>query len=172
MKLESPREEFADSYRSFVDEVRRSGESFVPFTVGYPVDDFGAFLRRLRDCAAGSEIAGGFVAHETFWLVDERARVVGVSNLRHCLTKALLKDGGHIGYGIRPSARRKGHATLILKETLLRAKERGIAKALLTCYKGNVGSAKTILNNGGVLDSEELLPGQTDFKQRYWIALP
>ena len=67
--------------------------------------DFDAFLARLNDCAAGIGIPDGFVAHSTFWLVRYDAEVVGVSNIRHTLTPALRQVGGHIGYGIRPSAR-------------------------------------------------------------------
>jgi predicted acetyltransferase len=59
----------------------------------------------------------------------------------------------------------------ILGETLKKAKALGITNALVTCDKGNVGSKKAILRNGGVFESEELLPGQADLKQRYWIAL-
>ena len=97
--------------------------------------------------------------------------VVGVSNLRLELNDNLRKDGGHIGYGIRPSARRRGLATLILKETLRKARERGITRALVTAEKGNIGSIKTILKNGGVFDSEELLPGYHDVMQRFWIPV-
>ena len=74
-------------------------------------------------------------------------------------------------YGIRPTARRRGLATLILKETLLKAKARGITRALVTAEKGNTGSIKTILKNGGVFDSEELLPGYDDVMQRFWITV-
>lgn len=137
----------------------------------YPTDDFPAFIDRLEKCAQGSEIPNGFVAHETFWLVENGVRVVGVSSLRLSLNDNLRKDGGNIGYGIRPSARLRGFATLILKETLLKAKVRGITRALVTAEKGNTGSIKTILKNGGVFDSEELLPGYDDVMQRFWITI-
>lgn len=171
IRLESPSMRLKDSYLSSVDEFRQRGEPLIPFPLKFPTDDFPAFIDRLERCAQGSEIPNGFVAHETFWLVDNGVDVVGVSNLRHNLTDNLRKDGGHIGYGIRPSARRRGHATLILKETLLKAKERGISRALVTAHKGNTGSIKTILKNGGVLDSEELLPGHDDVMQRFWITV-
>jgi predicted acetyltransferase len=103
--------------------------------------------------------------------VENGVRVVGVSSLRLSLNDNLRKDGGNIGYGIRPSARLRGFATLILKETLLKAKVRGITRALVTAEKGNTGSIKTILKNGGVFDSEELLPGYDDVMQRFWITI-
>jgi predicted acetyltransferase len=170
-QLESPSLRLKDSYISLVEEFLQRREILIPFPLKFPTDDFRAFIDRLEKCAQGSEIPNGFVAHETFWLVENGAHVVGVSNLRYNLTDALRKDGGHIGFGIRPSARRRGYATLILKETLLRVRERGISRALLTAHKGNTGSVKTILRNGGVLDSEELLPGHSDVMQRFWITL-
>ena len=169
VQLESPSLRLKDSYLSHVKEFRQRGEWPIPFVLKYPTDDFPAFIDRLEKCAQGSEIPTGFVAHETFWLVENGTDVVGVSSLRHSLTDNLRKDGGHIGYGIRPTARRRGLATLILQETLLKAKARGITRALLTAHKGNIGSVKTILKHGGVWDSEELLPGHTDILQRFWI---
>lgn len=170
-QLESPSLRLKDSYVSLVEEFRLRREPLIPFPLRFPTDDFPAFLDRLVNCTQGSEIPHGFVAHETFWLVENGVNVVGVSNLRYTLTDSLRKDGGNIGYGIRPSARRRGYATLILKETLLKAREHGISRALLTAYKENAGSVKTIVRNGGVLESEERLPGHTDVMQRFWITV-
>jgi predicted acetyltransferase len=170
-KLESPCTRLKNSYLSLVEEFQQRGEPLIPFPLKFPTDDFPAFIERLEKCAQGSELPNGFVAHQTFWLVGDNEHVLGVSNLRYSLTEALRKDGGHIGFGIRPSVRRHGYATLILRETLLKAKERGIARALVTSHKGNLGSVKAILRNGGTLDSEELLPGHPDLMQRFWIPL-
>jgi predicted acetyltransferase len=170
-KLESPRVELKNSYLSLVEEFRRRGEPLVPFVLGFPADDFPSLIERLKKCAEGSELPKGFVAHETFWLVADNEQVLGVSNLRYSLTDALRKDGGHIGFGIRPSARRQGFATMILRETLVKAKERGIIRALVTAHKGNTGSVRSILKNGGVLDSGELIQGHADLMQRFWIPL-
>jgi predicted acetyltransferase len=170
-QLESPSLRLKDSYLSHVEEFRQRGEWPIPFVLKYPTDDFPAFLRRLEQCAQGAEIANGFVAHSTFWLVEDGQHVVGVSSLRHSLNDNLRRDGGNIGYGIRPTARRRGFATLILWETLLKAKGLGLTRALVTAEKGNIGSIKTILKNGGVFDSEELLPGYNDVMQRFWIPV-
>ncbi len=171
LELESPSLRLKDSYLSHVEEFRQRGEWPIPFVLKFPTDDFPAFLERLRNCALGSEVAQGYAPHETFWLVENEVYVVGVSNLRLALTDNLRKDGGHIGYGIRPSARRRGLATLILKETLLKAKARGIDRALVTANKNNIGSIKTILKNGGVWESEEMLPGYSSVMQRFWIPV-
>lgn len=167
-RLVVPCMEHRESYVSLVAEFRERGEPAVPFVLDFPTDDFPSFLQKIRDCAAGVGLPPGFVAHETFWLVDED-QVVGVSNLRLSLTERLRKEGGHIGYGIRPSARRRGHATRILSMTISKARERGIGDVLVTCDKANVASARTILRNGGSLDSEEFDSERGDFKQRYWI---
>jgi predicted acetyltransferase len=154
---------------SYVAEFVAAGEPLIPFVLEFPTADFQAFLDRLEACRLGAEIARGFAAHESFWLVDDRQRVVAVSNFRPTLTAQLRKHGGHIGFGVRPSERRRGYATAVLRETLGKAKERGISQALLTCYKGNIGSATVIKRNGGVLDSEEAMEGHPDIMQRYWV---
>lgn len=169
-KLESPSEARKDSYLSMVSEFLDRREPLIPFPLRFANADFSAFIKEMEDCTKGIGIRVGFAAHETFWLVAEDSEVVAVSNLRLHLTENLKKDGGHIGYGVRPSARCRGYATTVLAETLKKARERDITKALVTCYKGNIGSAKAIIKNGGILDSEELMEGHEDIMQRYWIA--
>jgi len=169
VELVRPSAELRDSYRNLVAEVAAAGEKFVPFVLAFDHRDFDAFLRRLDDCAHGIDLPPGFVAHSTHWLVHDRTEVVGVSNIRHALTPALRREGGHVGYGIRPGARRRGFGTAILRETLRCARELGIAPVLVTCAKANVGSAKSILHNGGRLDSEEYIPDRNEIVQRYWI---
>ena len=96
----------------------------------------------------------GWVPDSTFWLINQDKRILGVVNIRHQLTEFLLNSGGHIGYGIRPSERRKGFATKLLSLSLEKAKELGIRKALVVCNEDNTGSFKTIINNGGIPDSD------------------
>jgi predicted acetyltransferase len=170
MELIAPHEGLRESYLGLIEELRNNQEPPIPFCVGFPTDDFPAFLQQINDCSLGIGIPDWFVPHTTYWLVRDGRDVVGVSSLRHRLTDALWKNGCHIGYGIRASERRKGYATLILEMTLEKAKEKGIGKVFITCHKSNVGSAKAILKNGGVLDAEYPLEGQPDVMQRYWIA--
>lgn len=82
----------------------------------------------------------GFVAHFTFWLEKDAKELVGVSNIRHALTPALLREGGNIGYGVRPTFRRQGLGIAILRLSLLRAAELGLARVLVTCGKQNIAS--------------------------------
>ena len=103
-----------------------------------------------------------------FAMVD--GEIVGTIQIRHELNDHLRHDGGHIGYGVRPSARRKGYATQMLALALEKCRGLGISKALVTCDKENIASAKTIINNGGVLDSEFINDNGTA-AQRYWISI-
>ena len=96
---------------------------------------------------------------------------IGEVSIRHELNDWLRREGGHIGYGIRPSLRRKGFGVEILRQTLICAKRRGIARVLLTCAKENAASARAILANGGVLDSEAYYPPRNEVLQRFWIDL-
>jgi predicted acetyltransferase len=81
-----------------------------------------------------------------------------------------VKIHGHIGYGIRPSERKKGYATMMLKLALEHCKKVGLEKVLLTCDKSNLASAKTIMKCSGVFENEEK-QNDGDFLQRYWIEL-
>jgi len=105
----------------------------------------------------------GWVTSTLLWMVDGDDEVVGRISLRHALTPWLLEVGGHIGYAVRPSARRLGHATRGLGLVLPVATARGIDPALVTCDEDNLGSRRVIEANGGVL--EDVRNG----KRRYWL---
>ncbi len=112
----------------------------------------------------------GLVPDSTFFCLDEdRNIVVGAVNIRHYLNEALLLNGGHIGDGVRPSERRKGIATKMISLALDECRKLGIQKVLMVCDKDNVGSAKSIRNNGGILENEIIVDGVVE--QRYWIEL-
>ena len=95
--------------------------------------------------------------------------MVGAVNIRHDLNDYLLKYGGHIGDGIRSSERRKGYATEMIRLALEECRKLGLTRVLMTCDKNNIGSAKSIIRNGGILEDEVLEEGV--IKQRYWISL-
>ena len=96
------------------------------------------------------------------WWVDDGG-YIGRMSIRHELNDWLREVGGHIGYDVRRSRRREGHATAMLAEALRIAHDLGIERALLTCDDDNVGSRRVIERNGGVL--EDVRQG----KLRYWV---
>jgi predicted acetyltransferase len=89
----------------------------------------------------------------TWWWV-EGPSYIGRIALRHHLTARLKESGGHIGYDVRPTARRQGHATAMLGQVLPRARAMGITSVLVTCETGNLASRRVIEANGGVFDDE------------------
>jgi predicted acetyltransferase len=133
--------------------------------------DFGAYLALLDANARGRQLPNGYVAANTYWLVRGGTEIVGRSTLRHTLSPVLAGGVGHIGYAIRPSARRRGYGTRMLGLTLEYARARGMERVLLICDTANVGSARVIEKNGGVLANRGVSPPSGVHVSRYWIAL-
>lgn len=134
------------------------------------IEDFDAFLRGLLGGARGLGLPTGHAPFSTFWLASGR-HLVGGSRIRHHLTPDLEDEGGHIGYDIRPSERRKGYGKLILRLTLAEARKLGLSRTLLTCDSDNVASAKTIEGNGGRLQDQRVSKRSGRLVSRYWIEL-
>ena len=130
--------------------------------------DFEAYLHSRRKYENPALLEPGFVAQSDLWLVENQ-EFIGRSKLRHALNDHLRQRGGHIGYEIRPSKRRMGYGSLILKLTLERACQLGIERALITCDVENLGSRGVIEANGGELEGEFVLPGHDKPIRRYWI---
>lgn len=129
--------------------------------------DFDRYLAELELKAA----TANRVPDSVFFLLDEkRDRLLGAVNIRHYLNDSLLQSGGHIGAGIRPTERRKGYGTEMIRLALEECKKLGIERVLMTCDKDNIGSARSIIKNGGVLENE-FLNDEGKIEQRYWITL-
>jgi predicted acetyltransferase len=168
-QLMRPSAQFERSHASFIAEVLDRGEKLVPYVLAEVGDNFADYLAMLERNARGIDLPHGHVPSSTFWLLDDAGEIVAVSHLRHALTESLLSYGGHIGFGVRPSARRQGYATETLRQTLSEARKLGIDDVLVTCDKGNIASARTIVSNGGVFSGEEYLEAHSSVVQRYWI---
>lgn len=125
--------------------------------------EFARYVRGLRDDALEeSPRPGGYVPQTTLWWVAGE-EYLGRISIRHRLTSGLREWGGHIGYAVRPSARRRGHATAMLSAALPVAHALGIDPALLTCDEPNIASRKVIEANGGVLEDKR------GDKLRFWV---
>ncbi|MBS2938667.1 GNAT family N-acetyltransferase [Nocardioides sp. J2M5] len=126
-------------------------------------EGFAAFVEAVRaDALEDSPRPEWHVPCTTGWWVDGDA-YLGRLAIRHRLTDFLLEVGGHIGYDVRPSRRREGHATAMLQAALPWARELGIDPALITCDDSNLPSARVIESAGGVLEDVR------GVKRRYWV---
>ena len=167
LKLVKLSEKYKDQLFEMMDEWTAADEKIVPYAIRK--NDYHNFEYYLENLELKEEV-DGIVPNTTFFCLDEERNIfVGAVNIRHYLNEALLLNGGHIGDGIRPSERRKGYATKMIGLALEECKKMGIDKVLMVCDKNNIGSAKSIMNNGGVLENEVVVNGVTE--QRYWITL-
>jgi predicted acetyltransferase len=167
--LVDPTSQYKNEYLDMVSEWKSSGEKLIPWVLRFDSANFQSMIEELTRLRNDKNLEENKVNSSTFWLSNQDRRLLGVVNIRHRLNINLLQIGGHIGYGIRPSERQKGYATEMLRLALLEANKLGINKVLVTCDKDNIGSAKTIINNAGILDSEEII---NDIEiQRYWIEI-
>lgn len=157
-------------YLSFYQEWKDSGENMVPWVISKDPSDFEAMVQSLLDAEKGENLPANWVPDSTYWLIDQNDRILGAVNIRHRLTEKLFQTGGHIGYGIRPSERRRGYATKLLALSLEIVKELGISKVLVTCDESNIGSEKTILNNGGIED-DHFVEEDGNVVRRFWIEI-
>jgi predicted acetyltransferase len=166
--LSAPSMELRDAYLAFYREWLESGEQMVPWVIAQDPTDFPALIAFLTGQADGSGLQAGWVPNSTYWLLNGGREVLGAVNIRNRMNEHLLHEGGHIGYGIRPSRRRRGYATRLLAMSLEQAAALGIERALVCCDQENEASARTILRNGGLTDSS-----YTDEKGqvvlRFWI---
>lgn len=147
-----------------MEEWALSGEKIMPTAIA--INDYHNFDYYIKHLCREKEI-NGIVPETTYFCLDvDRNIFVGAVTVRHYLTERLL-NSGLIGDGIRPSERRKGYGSAMIELALCEAKKLGISRVLMCCDKRNVASAKSIINNGGILENEVEVNGI--IKQRYWI---
>ena len=170
-ELIDPTPKLRTSFLAAMAEFHSDQEHSVPWFVANVdpaalTDDVAAFEayveRVLSERREPASTRTGSVPMTTLWWV-EGDQMLGRLAIRHRLTPKLEQVGGHIGYDVRPSARRRGHATAMLAAALPMAKALGIEQALLTCDETNIGSRRVIEANGGRrVDS-------FGDKRRYWL---
>jgi predicted acetyltransferase len=172
-RLVEPHERYRDAFLRLSADYRQAGEERLE-----EVSDFPAYVRRMQDAARGIGLSPGWVPYTTFWTLASDITppsLIGIVNLRHRLTPALKKEGGHIGYTIAPSFRGRGLGTLqlalALDEIRRRYDEFRLDRVLITCDTDNIASARIIWKNGGVFESEVISDFSGKPVSRYWVDL-
>lgn len=143
------------------------------FALGWShCSSFKEYAQMLDDIEEGKNMPEGYVQC-SYRVAVVNGKVVGRASIRHTLNDFLSHEGGHVGYGVVSTERRKGYATMILKKSLVYYKEVvGLDRVLVTCYDDNIGSSTVIERNGGVLENTvESKHEEGVFLKRYWIDL-
>ena len=92
--------------------------------------------------------------------IERDGRLVGFMSIRHHLNAWLCDIGGHIGYSVRPTARRSGVVAAAFRLALRRCASLGIERAMVSCDPANLGSRATIVGGGGELARETTHQGR------------
>jgi len=166
--LERPNAAHEAAFTDFTNEWNDAGEAIIPFSARLRDMDYQGWLAWTYRMESEETCDNEFVPAHTYFLM-QNGRILGAINIRHRLNDFLLNYGGHIGYGVRPSERRKGYAATMLEMGLGAARKLGLSRVLVCCDKVNTASAKTIMACSGILENEIMDDGE--LLQRYWIAL-
>jgi predicted acetyltransferase len=168
--LVKPSEEFASDVIAYRDEFTQHVETLHGAGSLSRAATFEEWLRDVRAFENEMTVPVGMVPATTYLAVRESDnRLVGIVNIRHRLTNALRLEGGHIGFSVRRSERRKGYATQMLRQAIAICRDMGIDAVLVTCDENNTASACVIKANGGVrADDAATVDGRSI--QRFWIT--
>ena len=152
IKLVRPGKEFKDRALNFRQEFFDHGERVINGSeLLDQIDSYDEWLKSVTDNTNAETVNPDWVVTDTFFAVDERDEIVGIIDLRHTLND-FLKDLGNCGYSVRPSQRRKGYGTEMLRLLRKAAAQAGMGELYLSVERDNKPSVKTIVKNGGVYE--------------------
>lgn len=166
--LEFPAEKHRTAYDDMVSEWRMAENPTSPgkLFAGRDFDEFLAIVQRDLTESDPAKVP----SHLYFLAESESSKLLGAIQIRHHIKHPnLIETGGHAGYGICPSERRKGYATKMLGLAIFEAKNIGLSDLLVTCKDANVGFWKTIESNGGIFERTTYDEGH--LARRYWIKV-
>lgn len=158
-------------YTDMMEEWLQDGDPIIPSALVSGSLTYDEWLSRERKFESEDTCPRGMVPCNLYFFTRASdGKIVGAASIRWRLNKELLHNGGHIGYGIRPSERGKGYGTRQLQLILDKCRERKMERILITCLEDNLASQKIILQNGGVLENTATTSqGKTVY--RYWVEL-
>lgn len=159
--------EYFDEFVKYGSDIKGSG-SLDKIYDGYTFEEALDRCLKMEDEEYAKSV--GRCQGRTFLLIRENDnKIVGTINVRWNLNEAMLRFGGHIGYGIRPTERRKGYNKINLYLGMLEAKKVGLEKVMLDCDVNNLGSDKTLKALGGKLERTEVDPSNGILTNVYWF---
>jgi predicted acetyltransferase len=164
MRLVTP----AAQWRSAFVEMARECEAAGEHRYALALRDFDAYLRKVEASRRVENLPEGWVAGIEFWL-ENSGQIIACARLRLGLTPDLENEGGHVGYDVRPTMRRRGYGTALLGLVLAEARALGIERVLVTCDDDNAGSITVIERNGGALAGCGVSNRTGKPIRRYWI---
>ncbi len=172
IKLVFPTEEYKNQIEEYLEEHFENGEFDLAGDGGLDkIKNVDKWLDKIKKDVSEETIEEGKTPSTLFLGVRKvDNKVIGMLQIRHKLNKKLLERYGHIGDGVRPTERKKGYATEMIRLALEECKKLNINRVLMTCDKENIGSRKSIIANGGVLENEITIEN-VEITQRYWISL-
>lgn len=167
LKLVAPSLALEAPFMAMVDEFLAAGEREYVYEEVLFNRGFEAYVAWL---AKGERDAlEGLSPWSAYWAVaEETGMLVGISSLRHKLSPFMAQFGGHIGYRVRPSERRKKFGSAILRLTLKKASSIGITKALVVCTPENTASQGVLRICGAEFENEVSVNGVSLL--RYWVS--
>ena len=169
-KLVLPSEEHLEQVRAYREEFLAADSSMDGAGPLRRYPDPRDWLDAVRAYADPATVPEGKV-QATQLLCVEEGRVLGMIQIRHELNEYLRLYAGHIGYSVRPSARRQGVAKWMLSAALPFCRELGLRRVMIACEPWNEGSRRTILANGGVYEKTVHEPQEDIDLEQYWVEL-
>jgi len=169
LKLIQPTEEYEEQTEEYIKEHLEYGENELSASKG--LASANSYKEWIQKVISEENIPKeNWVRNNTYFVIrEDDNKLIGLLNIRKEDNEKILNWAGHIGYGVRPTERRKGYASEILRLALDECKRLGMKKVMLGCHQDNIGSKKTIEKNKAVYEREVMAEGKPAFV--YWIEL-
>ncbi len=154
MKYRLPTIDDYEILKEYVEEHYANGEKNISASLNMTNMDFKTWVEKVnRNSTQADDEWGKYYLYLVF---NEKDKLIGLLNIRFNLPDFLREKYGDIGYGVRPSERKKGYASKMLKYALDICKKKEMKYAIVGCYENNIGSNKIILKNGGKLYRKDI----------------